>query len=245
MAVNRSQQPFVLSRVEARTDFWQRIRPSTSSGRTIALAFSLLLVFPLSLRATVQQEVYITGHVQPFGGYKMTEAVAFEIREPGKQEIGRIIVDGLYNGEYPWVMRCYTDNLHFSGVGGALRTPSPGGLVSTEGQFVIPLSLNCPNFGPDTWRRIPDLGDPGTVPYAANPEPGEVAYTDCIVMGIDPRNGAWVAGPDELLYTADDNFLGDTTVATPFEIVLQADVPASAVRGRYDATLYFEIVAAP
>lgn len=211
---------------------------------TLFLPFAICYL-PFAALATVQQEVYITGHVQPFGGYHMTEAVAFEIRQPGKQEIGRIIVDGLYNGEYPWVLRCYTDNLNFSGVGGAVRSPSPAGLVSTDGQFVIPLDLTCPNFGAEEWRRVPDLGEPGYLPYAPEPELGETKYTDCILMGIDPRNGAWVAGGDGLLYSADDNLLGDITLQTPFEIVLQADVPASAVRGRYDTTLYLEIVAAP
>lgn len=186
---------------------------------------------PSPILAAVQQEVTLTGHVQPFGGYAATESVEFEIRQPGKQEIGRIAIDGLYNGEYPWILRVYTDNLHFSGVGGAVRSPSPAGLVSSDGQFVIPLSITCPNFGPGEWRRVPDLG--------------EDSYADCILMGIDPRNGPWVAGPDGLLYTADDNLLGDITIKTPFEVVLQADVPASAARGLYDTTLYLEIVAAP
>lgn len=205
----------------------------TTSTRLLQVlcTFAMTILMFSPAFATVQQEVYITGHVQPFGGYHFTEAVAFEVQKPGKQEIGRIGVDGLYNGEYPWVLRAYTDNLHFSGVGGALRPSSPAGLVSSDGQFAIPLFLNDPNFGTDEWRRVPDLN--------------EVQYNDCILMGIDPRNGAWVAGGDGLLYTADDNFLGDTTVQTPFEIVLQADVPASAVRGRYDTTLYLEIVAAP
>ncbi len=211
----------------------------------VVFIYSLLSTNYEPLFATVQQEVYITGHVQPFGGYQATEAVAFEIKEPGKQEIGRIVVDGLYNGAYPWVMRAYTDNLNFSGVGGAVRSPGPAGLVSRDEQFLIPVFLNCPNFGPEEWRRIPDLGEPDFIPYTPNPEPGEAAYTDCIVMGIDPRNGSWVAGADGLLYTADDNFIGDVTVETPFEIVLQADVPASAVRGQYNTTLYLEIVAAP
>ena len=197
----------------------------------IAFLISLSLYLSTSALASVQQEVYITGHVQSFGGYKTSEAVAFEIQQPGRQEIGQIVVSGLYNGEYPWVMRVYTDNLHYSGIGGAARPSSPAGLVSSDGQFVIPLYLNCPNFDPGQWRRIPDLG--------------ESEYTDCIVMGIDPRNEAWVTGEDHLLYTADDNFLGDTTIKTPFEITLQADVPTSAVRGQYDTKLYIEIVAAP
>ena len=113
--------------------------------------FLLLMAYglpPTALLASVQQEVYITGHVQTFGGYKISEAVAFEIQQPGKQEIGRIGVEGLYNGEYPWVMRVYTDNLNYSGVGGAVRSSSPAGLISSDGQFVIPLYLNCPNLVP-------------------------------------------------------------------------------------------------
>ena len=219
-------------------------------NRKIKIASSLTLLamtclFSPHASASTQQEVYITGHVQPFGGYEFTDAVSFEIAGAGEQEIGRITVDGLYNGEYPWVMRAYTDNLHFAGVTGAVRSPSPAGLVSKDGLYVIPLSINSPTYGPNVWRRIPDLSEPGYLPYEPEPLPGETAYTDCVLMGIDPRNGNWVAGPDGLLYTADDNLLGDLTVGTPFEMILRADVPASAVHGDYDAVLYIEISPAP
>ncbi len=222
-----------------------------SGGKTrvwfVLLIFFSCLLSPNSqlVFGTVRQEVYVTGHVQPFGGYIFTEAVTFEITEPGKQEIGQIVVDGLYNGEYPWIMRCYTDNLHFTGVGGALRSPPPAGMVSEDGKFVIPLFINTPIFGADEWRRIPDVSEPEFVPYKPDPEPGKTDYTDCVMIGIDPRNGSWVAGPDGLLYTGDDNILGDGTVETPFEMTLQADVLKAAVRGKYAATLYIEIVSAP
>ncbi len=195
--------------------------------------------------ASVRQEVYVTGHVQSFGGYAATEAVSFQATEPGEREIGRIVLDGVYNGPYPWIMRIYTDNLQYGGVGGAVRRPSPAGLVSDDGTTVVPLFVHSPNFGPEVWRKIPDLNEPGYLPYAPDPDPAEAAYTDCIVMGIDPRNGAWVAGPDGLLYTTDDNLLGDTTIATPFELVLRGDFTGSSVRGRYEATVYLEMVPAP
>ncbi len=211
------------------------------------MAFLLLLPpLPGTALASVQQEVYITGHVQSFGGYSFTEAVSFDIREPGKQEVGRIVVDGLYNGEYPWIMRAYTDNLRFSGIAGRVGKPSPAGLVSKDGAYAIPLFLNTPNLGEDAWRRIPDLNERDYSPYRADADPGaEAAYTDLIVMGIDPRNGTWVAGPDGLVQTYDDNLLGDLTIATPFEMILRADVPPTAPRAEYETTLYLEIVPAP
>ena len=216
----------------------RRFRPALAG-------LALVVFFSIPGFASQQQEVYVTGHVQPFGGYLFSEAVAFDVTAPGEQEIGRIIVDGLYNGEYPWIMRAYTDNMHFAGVTGAVRNPSPAGLVSKDGLYVIPLSIHTPSDGPNVWRRIPDLNEAGYLPYEPEPEPGEPTYTDCVLMGIDPRNGSWVAGPDGLLFTHDDNLLGDNTTATPFEMVLQANIPASAVKGEYDAVLYIEISPAP
>ena len=211
---------------------------------TVLYVFVVLSILHLSpAHASVQQEIYVTGHVQSFGGYVFTEAVSFDITHPGEQEIGRIVVDGLYNGEYPWIMRAYTDNLHFAGITGSVRPPNPAGLVSKDGLYVVPLSIHSPSDGPNAWRRIPDLNEPDYQPY--EPQPGETTPTDCVLMGIDPRNSNWVAGPDGLLYTADDNLLGDNTVATPFEMILQANVPAAAVKGEYDSVLYIEISPAP
>ena len=64
-------------------------------------------------------------------------------------------------------------------------------------------------------------------------------------MGIDPRNAHWVAGQDALLFTEDDNVLGDITAATPFELTLRATVSPTTVQGNYDTILYIEIVPAP
>ena len=224
---------------------WRRPGARPTPPLAGLLSFAVLFLHLSPVFASSRQEVYITGHVQSFGGYTLSEAVAFEIKQPGDQEIGRIVVDGLYNGEYPWIMRAYTDNLHFAGVSGAARSPSPAGLVSKDGTSSIPLYIHCPTYGPNVWRRIPDLSETGYLSYQPDPEPGEPIYTDCVLMGIDPRNGAWVAGPDGLLYTADDNFLGDITVGTPFELTLQAKVPSSAAQGDYEAVLYIEIVTAP
>ena len=212
----------------------------------VALFFLLLSTNDEPALAAVKQEVYVTGTVQSFGGYTVSEGIEFTIPEPGKKVLGKILVEGQYNGPYPWIMRLYTDNLHFAGVAGTIHRPGPAGLVSQDGQFVIPLEVNSPALGEGVWRRVPDLNEPGYRPYQPSSEPTEaVAYTDCIVMGIDPRNAAWVAGPDGVLFTDDDNPLGDVTAKTPFELTLRVDVSPQAVQGSYEATLYIEIVPAP
>ncbi|MBI3317551.1 MAG: hypothetical protein HYZ90_00155 [Candidatus Omnitrophica bacterium] len=196
--------------------------------------------------AAVKQEVYITGSVQSFPGYTFTQAVRFLATEPGEKEIGVILVEGVYNGGYPWIMRAYTDNLHFAGVGGALRRNSPAGLVSKDGQFNLPLEINCPSFGEGVWRRVPDLSEPDYAAYRPSPEPTQVfPYADCVLMGIDPRNAPWVVGPDGLLFTEDDNLLGDITVETPFELKLRTHVSRSSVQATYEGVLYIEIIPAP
>lgn len=201
---------------------------------------------PQLATASVKQEVYVTAQVHSFGGYTFTEGIQFDIVKPGEQEVGSIIVEGLYNGEYPWIMRIYTDNLHFAGVAGAIHRPSAGGLVSSDGRFVIPLQVNSPNFGPDVWRLVPDINQPDYIPYQPTPHMREIpSYTDCVLMGIDPRNAPWVVGPDGILFTDDDNSLGDTTVKAPFEIHLKAIPSAAAAQGKYDAVLYIETVPAP
>ena len=222
---------------------------------SVASRWSLVAGFLLFLLATshqspatasVKQEVYVTAQVHSFGGYTFTEALQLDTSKPGEQEVGKIVVEGLYNGEYPWIMRIYTDNLHFSGVGGAIRRQAAGGLVSSDGRFVIPLQVNVPNFGPDVWRVIPDINQAGTIPYQPAASVKELpSYTDCVLIGIDPRNALWVAGPDGILFTDDDNPLGDTTVKTPFEIQIKAVVSAAAAPGKYDAILYIETVPAP
>ncbi len=214
--------------------------------RLSALLLAILLI-PAVVSfswATTRQEIHIAGTVESFGGYVFTPSLHFAVAEPGAQEIGKISARGIYNGEYPWIMRVYTDNLHFSGVAGAVHRSSPGGLVSRDGQFAIPLEIKLP-VQDAHWRQVPDINDPDYVPYAPAREPGLVAYTDYVIMGIDPRNANWVAGPDQKLFTEDDNTIGDATFPTPFEIALRAEVPPHAAQGQYDGYLYIEIVPSP
>ena len=208
----------------------------------------LLVFFLLSSPAfaSVKQEVYVTGTVGSFGGYSFTQVVKFNAAKPGAAEAEPVLVNGTYNGEYPWIMRIYTDNLHFTGIAGAVRRLHPDGLVSEDGQFSIPLEVTCPNFGPGAWRRVPDINDPTYTPYQPLADPkGAASYTDVVLMGIDPRNAAWVAGPDGSLFTEDDNLLGDDSIPTPFPITLRANVPSTGVQGHYNTYLYIEIVPAP
>ena len=247
MAVTTSVRadPEQSRRIEARSK--QRHRSPFDKLRvTVLYVFVVLSILHLSpAHASVQQEIYVTGHVQSFGGYVFTEAVSFDITHPGEQEIGRIVVDGLYNGEYPWIMRAYTDNLHYTGVAGAIRRPKPAGLISNDGRFVIPLQINSPSFGENAWRRVPDINESDYASYRPGTEPGKDDYSDCILMGIDPRNASWVAGPDGILYTDDDNLLGDLTAKTPCEFTLQADLEATDPEGSYQAYLYIELIPAP
>lgn len=227
----------------------------TSRLSLVASRLSLVITF-LSLATSnyflatalgaVRQEVYVTARVQSFGGYVMSEGLQCTIDKPGTQDAGSITVEGQYNGEYPWIMRIYTDNLHFIGVGGTLRSSSAAGLVSKDGRFALPLLVHCPGWGEGVFRRIPDISEAGYIPYQPSVEPTEAAkYTECVVMGIDPRNASWVAGADGILFTDDDNLIGDITVKTPFQLTLQVDAAGGTVQGSYDGFLYIEIVPAP
>jgi hypothetical protein len=212
----------------------------------VLLFLSLFSFRLVAAFGAVKQEVYVTATVRSFGGYTFSRSVQFTMDKPGSQEVGTIIVEGLYNGEYPWIMRLYTDNLQFSGVGGTLRPQNPAGLVSVDGRFLLPLSVHAPTFGEGIFRRIPDLNEPRYKPYQPSAEPKEpVSFTDCVILGIDPRNATWVAGEDGILFTEDDNLLGDFTVPTPFELTLRAEATSTSVQGTYDAFLYVEIVPAP
>ena len=209
------------------------------------LATLVLLSAPRQAFAA-RQQVYLTGTVHSFGAYTFTPSLAFDIREPGTQALGVITVEGLYNGDYPWILRIYTENTRYAGAAGILRRPSPAGLVSKDGQSVIPLEVHSPPFGPDAWRRVPDLLEDPYLPYRPSDNPNAPEeYSDCIVLAIDPRHAPWVAGPDHQLFTPDDNVLGDMTMPTPFAITVRARVDASAVQGLYDTILYLELVPAP
>lgn len=207
-----------------------------------ALLVNLILAPPLWAART---ELTARATVLSFGTYSFEGVLAGFIREPGKIELGSVTVKGTYNGPYPWVMRIYTDNVNYAGVGGAFDTGSPAGLVSEDGKYTMQIEANCLNWGEDEWLRIPDLNDPEYREYFPPAAVGTGGHSDRIIMGIDPRNADWVSGPDRELFNADDNLLGDITLETPFEIKFRTKVGPNAPVGDYKGRIYIEIVPAP
>lgn len=207
-------------------------------------AVTCMIVFP-RLGLATKAEIKTFGTVPSFGTYSFRGFLNFKIPKPGKFEIGKITIFGTYNGPYPWIMRVYTDNTNFMPLAASIETKSRAGLISENGQFTIPLEVNCPNFGKDVWVSVPDINDENYKPYSPPRQAGFGDYTDCIVMGIDPRNADWVSGGDRALYTADDNPLGDTTLATPFDVKFSAYFDEKSIKGNYTSNLYIELIPAP
>ncbi len=225
----------------ARRSLWWR---PVYVGCWVSLYLVSCILYPRCAEAA-RAEIRASGTVASFGTYSFSGPLLFQITQPGDLEIGHIQVDGVHNGEYPWVMRIYTDNASFVGVGGALSPSSRAGLISSDGQYVVPLFVSCPNFGDEIWIPVPDRSDPAYQPYRPSDQVGVRAYSECIIMGIDPRNADWVAGDDRSLWTEDDNPLGDTTMATPFEIRVAARCGVEAVAGTYTGRVIIELVTAP
>ncbi|MCM8782626.1 MAG: hypothetical protein NC828_06230 [Candidatus Omnitrophica bacterium] len=207
-------------------------------------ALTSLLHHPNISYAT-KTEVKTIGTVPSFGTYSFRGSLNFKITKPGKFEIGKVTVFGTYNGPYPWIMRIYTDNTNFTPIAGSFESKGRAGLISDDGQFTIPLEINCPNFGKDVWVIVPDINDENYIPYKPPKEVGSANYTDCIIMGIDPRNADWVSGLDRVLFTEDDNPLGDITLATPFDIRFAAYFNEKSIKGNYTSNLYIELISAP
>lgn len=210
---------------------------------TIAIIFQIIL--PIRPAYSIKTKIHTVATVPSFGTYSFKGSIEFQAPGPGKYEIGRITVYGTYNKPYPWIMRIYTDNTNFKGVGGRVGFQSRAGLISEDGKYVIPIEVNCPNFGEDVWVKVPDINDERYIPYRPPKEVGMATHTDCIIMGIDPRNADWVSGRDRILFTEDDNPLGDITLSTPFQIRFSAYFDEKSIQGRYTSNLYIEIVPAP
>lgn len=185
------------------------------------------------------------GKVNSFGTYSFIGKLNFDVNKPGEQEIGKIVIEGTYNGEYPWIMRVYTDNTNYTGISTAAETQNPAGLVSTDGRFSIPLLIDAPTMMLAGSRAVPDINQPGYKPYIPDKINRAMPYTDCIIMAIDPRNEMWVSGENGILFDADDNTLGDMTSTTPLEIKFNAKFDERAVAANYTANLYIEIVTCP
>jgi len=216
--------------------------------KKILIIFLMIFTITLWSQSCFAKRIIIpvTGKVNSFGTYSFVGNLDFDITKPGEQQIGKIIVEGTYNGEYPWIMRIYTDNTNYTGISGTGGRQNPAGLISTDGRFTVPLLINAPNIGIAQYRAIPDINQPDYKTY----QPGKLKddsydYTDCIIMGIDPRNEIWVSGENGILFDNDDNVLGDTTTKTPFELNFKSIFNENAVAADYTANLYIEIVPCP
>lgn len=208
----------------------------------------LLLTLILLAQPCFARRVRIpaTAKVNSFGTYSYIGKLDFEVKFPGNdQEVGNITVEGAYNGEYPWIMRIYTDNTNYTGIAGAARPQSPAGLVSSDGRFAIPLSVNTPNMGASRYEIIPDINQLGYKTYVPDKLNGPPQHTECIIMAIDPRNELWVTGGNGVLFDKDDNTLGDITLPTPFDLKFRCDFDERTVAANYTANLYIELVACP
>lgn len=210
------------------------------------------------LYASVTSEVYMSCTVKSFGGYTLKAFVTDVIRQPGHQQIGYIVVDGATNEPYPWIMRIYTDNKDYQHLAGSIHAGTekiPQGLIR-EGGGNLPLQFQSKNTG-EEWVYVPDINNANYTSYFAIRDlgPGATVSGNVLreqpVVGIDPRNAAWVAGEDGILFTDDDNIYGDITLPTPFRINLAVQVPENVPRGtqspsgEYKTRLIFEIISEP
>jgi len=211
----------------------------------ITLIFLALMCLVPQLCLAKRAIIPARGKVNSFGTYSFLGKLDFDIKNPGEQDLGTITIEGTYNGEYPWIMRVYTDNTNYTGIAGAAMQQNPAGLISTDGRFSIPLLIDAPIMRLAGYRVIPDINQINYKPYMPDKLNRAMPYTDCIIMAIDPRNEVWVAGENGILFDSDDNVSGDMTFATPVEIKFKANFDEKAVASNYTANLYIEIVTCP
>ena len=219
-----------------------------NSKKLISIWFMLILVIGvLSVPPAhaSRTEIIARATVRSFGTYSFEGVLVGDIRKPGICELGTITVKGTYNGPYPWIMRIYTDNVNYIGIGGGFGIEGSAGLISKDSKYKLPLEANCLNWGEEEWLRIPDLNDPGYKQYAPAKDVGTGTYSERIIIAIDPRNADWVSGRDRVMFTADDNPLGDITLETPFEIKFRTKIGPNTPNGNYGSRVYIEIISAP
>jgi len=214
----------------------------------ISFVFPLVVLFLIiylpSFCFGAKSKVLITATVESFGTYSYEGSINAKINQTGSTEIGKITVNGIYNGPYPWYMRIYTDNKNYQGVAGSSGKKIADGLISKDGLYSIRLLVNCPNYD-SAFLRIPDINNPDYKTYMPSSFVGEETHNERIIMGIDPRNANWVSGPDKILFTDDDDPKGNTTWPTPFDLQFKVESDNSTVQGEYETDLYIEIVPAP
>lgn len=164
--------------------------------------------------------------------------------------------------DQPFVVRLYTDNAaRYRGVPGALRRGSPGGLVSLDGRYEIPLKVWCLNFGPDIQETGWDSSLAGPPPVEDDSawlgppllEGGRhlggaswVRVKDRSEMSAAPfgwTRGEGLIGQDpfDTRYATEKNVTGDVTLASPFTLYLATESGPSAVESQYAGTLVVEL----
>lgn len=164
--------------------------------------------------------------------------------------------------DQPYVIRIYTDNAaRFQGIPGALRRGSPGGLVSLDGRYSIPVKFWSLNAGPDIQETGWDsaiagpppvdddnawLGDPlleGSRHFGGT---SWVRVKDRVELAAAPfgwSRGEGIMGqdPHDTRYAGEKNVTGDFSLSSPFTFYLATEAGAGAVEGSYATTLVVEL----
>lgn len=164
--------------------------------------------------------------------------------------------------DQPFVIRLYTDNAtRYVGVPGSLRRGSPGGLVSANGRYTIPVKFWSLNAGPDlqeTGWDSPIAGPPpvdddnawlGPPLLEGSRHFGGASWVrikDRVELAASPfgwTRGEGIIGqdPHDNRYASDINPTGDFTLASPFTFYIATEAGAAAVEGTYTTTLVVEL----
>ena len=161
--------------------------------------------------------------------------------------------------DQPFAIRIYTDNAaRYEGVPHALKKPSPAGLVSMNGRYVIPVKCWTLNFGPDIQETGWDAPLAGPPPvddddYWLGPPLLEgvrsygsanwVRIPDLVDMTPNPITWRRLVGQDQYdnRFVADSNVTGDFTLKSPFTLYLATEAGPTTVEGTYVANLVVEL----
>ncbi len=158
----------------------------------------------------------------------------------------------------PFCIRVYTDNgTRYRGVPGMISRPSPAGLVSSDGRYVIPIKIWNLNYGPDIQETGWDAGLAGPPPvdddnfWVGPPllegrnlgSQGWVRVPDLVDMTAKPTSWRRLIGqdPHDTRFVNDINPAGDFTLKKPFTFYVATDAGAAAVEGNYATTLVVEL----
>ncbi len=159
----------------------------------------------------------------------------------------------------PWYIRIYTDNYtKYKGIQDAVRRGSPAGLVSSDGQYTIPLRVWCLNFPPEDQELGWDSLLSGAPPvdddtYWNGPllDSGERNYSKAAWLRIPDYSemtadrGTWrnLIGQDfyDSQFKTDTNQTGDFTLKNPFSAFFATETNPTSVTGTYSTSLIVEL----